>query len=88
MQFEHGNSPAFWAIPQDPKERCEFPTVSAEGLPDSEDFHTAGEESYGGSGVLTSGNVHVHQPRLPKCHKCRSEPIYRVGHWRNPFSGY
>ena len=45
MQFEHESSPAFWAIPQDPKERCEFPTVSAEGLPDSEDFHTAGEKA-------------------------------------------
>ena len=45
MQFEDGSSPAFWAIPQDPKERCEFPTVSAEGLPDSEDFHTAGEKA-------------------------------------------
>ena len=44
MQFEDGISPPFWAIPaipQDPKERCEFPTVSAEGLPDSEDFQKA-----------------------------------------------
>ena len=42
VQFEDGSSPALWAIPEDPTERCEFPTVSAEGLPDSEDFHTAG----------------------------------------------
>ena len=43
IQFKDGKSPAFWAIPKDPKEseRCEFPTVSAEGLPDSEDFQTA-----------------------------------------------
>ena len=41
VQFENESSPAFWAIPQDPKERCEFPTVSAEGIPYSEDFHTA-----------------------------------------------
>ena len=45
VEFEDGSSPAFWAIPQDPKERCEFPTVSAEGLPDSEDFHTAGKKA-------------------------------------------
>ena len=45
MQFENESSPAFWAIPQDPKERCEFPTVSAEGLPDSEDSRTAGEKA-------------------------------------------
>ena len=45
VQFEHESSPAFWAIPQDPKERCEFPTVSAEGLPDSEDFHTAANKA-------------------------------------------
>ena len=43
VQFEDGNSPALWAIPEDPKEseKCEFPTVSAEGLPNSEDFRTA-----------------------------------------------
>ena len=41
IQFKDGKSPAFWAIPQDPKERCEFPTVSAGGLPDSEDFQKA-----------------------------------------------
>ena len=45
VQFEDGKSPAFWAIPKDPKERCEFPTVSAEGLPDSEDFYAAGEKA-------------------------------------------
>ena len=48
VQFEDGTSPAFWAIPKDakdPKERCEFPTVSAEGLPDSEDFHTADHQA-------------------------------------------
>ena len=45
VEFEDGKSPAFWAIPQDPKERCEFPTVSAEGLPDSEDFRSAGEKA-------------------------------------------
>ena len=48
VEFEHESSPAFWAIPaipQDPKERCEFPTVSAEGLPDSEDFHTAAKKA-------------------------------------------
>ena len=48
VQFEDGSSPAFWAIPaiaQDPKERCEFPTVSAGGLPDFEDFRTAGKEA-------------------------------------------
>ena len=42
MQFENGSSPAVWAIQKDPKERCEFPTVSAEGLEDSEDLRTAG----------------------------------------------
>ena len=41
MQFEDGNSPAVWAIPKDPKERCEFQTVSAEGIPYSEDLSTA-----------------------------------------------
>ena len=44
MQFENESSPAFWAIPaipQDSKERCEFPTVRAGGLPDSEDFQKA-----------------------------------------------
>ena len=45
VQFEDGTSPAFWAIPKDPKERCEFPTVSAEGLPDSEDFRTADSQA-------------------------------------------
>ena len=45
VQFEDGKSPAFWAIPKDPKERCEFPTVSAEGLADSEDFHTADRQA-------------------------------------------
>ena len=45
VQFEDGKSPAFWAIPKDPKERCEFPTVSAEGLADSEDFHTGDRQA-------------------------------------------
>ena len=47
VQFDNGSSPAFWAIPQDPKESegCEFPTVSAEGLPDSEDFRTADRQA-------------------------------------------
>ena len=45
VQFEDGSSPAFWAIPKDPKQRCEFQTVIVEGIPDSEDFRTAGEKA-------------------------------------------
>ena len=51
MQFENGSSPVSWAIPKDPKERCEFPTVSAEGLPDCQDFHMAGEKAMAALGT-------------------------------------
>ena len=51
VQFENGSSPVSWAIPKDPKERCEFPTVSAEGLPDCQDFHMAGEKAMAALGT-------------------------------------
>ena len=91
MQFEDESSPAFWAIPQDPKESegCEFPTVSAEGLPDSEDFRTAGEKAMVALGAsppalckfISRGCANVTVVGPSKSMVWKIEEIHFMGFW-------